>query len=62
MTTQQIDDEMLTFSIDPDYLPTCPYDGTRTVFVRHGETVDESIEECPHCKRVMRFVVEEDDD
>lgn len=58
---EQIKD-MLTFSIDEDTLTTCPYDGTRTVFIEHGETVDESIEQCPHCKRTMRFVVEASDE
>ena len=52
---------METYSIDPDRLPHCPFDNTRTHMLSMVNQ-DETIEECPRCGKVFKFVVESDED
>ena len=54
---------MLTFSIDQDRMPHCPYDNTRTVMIDDSQINQNiTIEKCPRCDKVFKFVVELDEE
>ncbi|CAB4195309.1 hypothetical protein UFOVP1298_11 [uncultured Caudovirales phage] len=53
-----LQDELITYSIDPDWMPRCPWDGARTFLVEQIDH-DYTLEQCPDCKRQMRFIVED---
>jgi hypothetical protein len=54
---------MLTFSIDEDTLPRCPYDGVRTVMIDDSQINQNiTIEKCNICNKTFKFVVELDEE